>query len=180
MTLTRSLKLAAPAAAAAFALAMPAGASASSVCGATTSNPAVASIASANQATLCLINQVRRKHHLRPLKLSKKLSKAARRHSRSMVKHRFFQHGNYMHRIRKSGYLSHARSWSTGENIAWGSGFYATPRAIFTLWMHSPGHRANILRRGFREIGIGIHRGAPVRGQHVAATYTTDFGSRRR
>lgn len=178
MPLSRSLKLAAPVAAASLAF-VPAGAHAS-VCAATKSNPAVASIASANHATLCLINQVRRHHHLRPLKFNRKLSRAARRHSRSMVKHRFFEHGNFIHRIRASGYLRHARSWSAGENIAWGSGFYATPRAIFTLWMHSPGHRANILRPGFREIGIGIHRGAPVRGRHAAATYTTDFGFRRR
>jgi uncharacterized protein YkwD len=178
MSLIRSLKLAAPAAALSLVL-VPAGASAS-ICGATKSNPARASIASANHATLCLINQVRRQHHLRPLKLNKRLSRAARRHSRSMVKHRFFEHGDFMHRIRQTGYLRHVHAWSAGENIAWGSGFYATPRAIFTMWMHSPGHRANILRRGFREIGVGIHRGAPTRGQHVAATYTTDFGYRRR
>jgi uncharacterized protein YkwD len=44
--------------------------------------------------------------------------------------------------------------------------------------MHSPGHRANILSSRFREIGIGISRGAPVRGMGNAATYATDFGAR--
>jgi uncharacterized protein YkwD len=48
------------------------------------------------------------------------------------------------------------------------------------MWMHSPGHRANILSRTFKEIGIGIARGAPESGQGGdAATYTTDFGFRR-
>jgi uncharacterized protein YkwD len=46
--------------------------------------------------------------------------------------------------------------------------------------MRSPGHKANILRRQFREIGIGIALGAPedVDGQ-PGATYTADFGVRR-
>ena len=46
--------------------------------------------------------------------------------------------------------------------------------------MHSPGHRANILNGGFRDIGIGIATGAPVhlRGAANGATYTTDFGFR--
>jgi uncharacterized protein YkwD len=47
--------------------------------------------------------------------------------------------------------------------------------------MHSPGHRANILRPAFREIGIGIVPAAPLAagaGQ-TAATYTADFGVRR-
>src|SRR2546423_1519821 len=66
-----------------------------------------------------------------------------------------------------------------GENIAWGSLQYSTPASIVKMWMHSPGHRANILRAGFRDIGIGIARGAPQAGVHGAATYTTDFGTPR-
>jgi uncharacterized protein YkwD len=71
------------------------------------------------------------------------------------------------------------RSWSLGENIAWGSGELASPAAIVRSWMHSSGHRRNILDGGFRNIGIGVASGAPadVQGQ-PAATYTTDFGSR--
>jgi uncharacterized protein YkwD len=42
--------------------------------------------------------------------------------------------------------------------------------------MHSPGHRANILRVAFRQIGIGIAAGAPFPGvDGAAAVYTTDF-----
>jgi uncharacterized protein YkwD len=44
--------------------------------------------------------------------------------------------------------------------------------------MHSPGHRANILSRSFREIGIGVSRGAPVSGIGDGVTYATDFGRR--
>jgi uncharacterized protein YkwD len=47
--------------------------------------------------------------------------------------------------------------------------------------MNSPGHRANILQRAFREIGIGIETGVPVRlsVSQSGATYTADFGVRR-
>jgi uncharacterized protein YkwD len=42
--------------------------------------------------------------------------------------------------------------------------------------MHSPGHRSNMLRPSFRDIGIGIAMGTPFGGS--GATYTTDFGVR--
>lgn len=38
-----------------------------------------------------------------------------------------------------------------GENIAYG---YETPRDLVSAWMHSPGHRANILSRHFHRIGV--------------------------
>ena len=40
-----------------------------------------------------------------------------------------------------------------GENLAAG---YRTPEAVVDGWMNSPGHRANILRKEFRSIGIGL------------------------
>jgi uncharacterized protein YkwD len=46
------------------------------------------------------------------------------------------------------------------------------------MWMNSPGHRANILSASFREVGIGVALGAPRVGDHPAATYATEFGSR--
>ena len=42
-------------------------------------------------------------------------------------------------------------------------------------WMASPGHKANILKRAYREVGIGIRLGVPSDGT-VGATYTADFG----
>ena len=61
-----------------------------------------------------------------------------------------------------------------GENIAWGGGALATPREIVSGWMNSAGHRANILAREFRFIGIGIAAATPEGG--AGATYATDFG----
>ena len=44
------------------------------------------------RATLCILNAKRAGHDLRPLRLNAKLGTAARRHSRAMVRERFFSH----------------------------------------------------------------------------------------
>ena len=77
-------------------------------------------------------------------------------------------------RIKRTGWTRARRSWTIGENIGWGGGSLATPRSMVRGWMNSAGHRANILSRGFRMIGIGIANGAPNGGS--GATYATDFG----
>ena len=58
-------------------------------------------------------------------------------------------------------------------------GRLGTPRTMVRLWMNSPGHKANILRRAYREIGVGVVTGTPT-GSSRGATYTTDFGVVRR
>ena len=134
------------------------------------------------RATLCTLNAERDRYGLRPLKLNKKLSKAARRHARDMVRRDYFAHdslsgGTFVDRIRRAGYLNGANSWSVGENLAWGAHQRAAPRAITESWMNSAGHRANILSASFREVGIGLAIGAPGAGG-PAATYATEFGSK--
>src|SRR5215210_5200926 len=119
-------------------------------------------------ATLCLLNKQRRAHHLSRLRLSKRLGNAAVGHSAEMSRTHYFSHNSlsgasFLDRIRRAGYLRRARRWAVGENIAWGTGRLSTPRSIVKAWMHSSGHRANILQRNFRQIGIGISAGAPVR-----------------
>lgn len=42
---------------------------------------------------------------------------------------------------------------TTGENIAYG---YSSPEAVMDGWMHSSGHRANILSENFDYIGVGV------------------------
>jgi uncharacterized protein YkwD len=100
-----------------------------------------------------------------------------------MVRRNYFGHvsksGNdVVDRLTRTGYFRGARSWTVGENLAWGSGGRSTPREIVAAWMASPGHRANILQRRFREIGIGVVFQAPRNTGGPAATYTTTFGAR--
>jgi uncharacterized protein YkwD len=155
-----------------------AAAPAAAACRGTSAHPSGARMSTINRATLCLLNVERTKRGLSALRENRKLDKASVGHSRDMVRRKYFEHGDFAGRIKSSGYLSGASSYDIGENIAWGGGPYSTPKAIVKLWMNSPGHRANILSRQFKEIGIGIARGAPENGQHDAATYTTDFGVR--
>ena len=54
-----------------------------------------------------------------------------------------------------------AGSWAAGEALAWGSGRQATPRGIVYAWMHSPPHRAVLLGRKYRDVGIGVALGSP-------------------
>src|SRR3954464_2487795 len=172
----RVCRAATPALAVAALAAAPSGASAASCAGAD-QLPAELG-ARAVPVTLCLVNQQRAAHHLRPLRLDRKLTRASVRHSRDMVSHRYFAHVSRSGatpgtRIRRAGWTHGRRSWMVGENIAWGTGSRAPPRAIVRAWMRSSGHRANILQRRFRMIGIGIAVGAPG-GQANAGTYATD------
>jgi uncharacterized protein YkwD len=110
-----------------------------------------------------------------------KLYRAAIRHSRDMVATRYFAHesrsgARFSARIARTGWMTGRGRWAVGENLGWGSGTQATPRSIVAAWMHSAGHRHNMLDPRFRVIGIGIVSGAPV-GSNGGATYTTDFGS---
>jgi uncharacterized protein YkwD len=136
-------------------------------------------------SVLCLHNRDRAAAGLPPLKENSKLRKAALGHSDDMVSRRYFEHDepdgdDMIDRIKRAGYVRSGDSWSLGENIAWGTADLATPAEIHNAWMHSAGHRANILRRSFREIGIGIVLGNPsVSPADAGATYTADFGVRR-
>ncbi|MEA2427502.1 MAG: hypothetical protein QOF37_1130 [Thermoleophilaceae bacterium] len=180
MTLATSrrsrIRITLAAAAIAAGLAVPAQASAA--CAHAGDNPNNLTLADTKAATICLLNDIRRGNGLRPFRLNGRLSLASQRHTNSMTARKYFAHGDFVGRIRATRYLSHTRGWTVGENIAWGSWDYASPAAIVKGWMNSPPHRANILNRSFREIGIGVSRGAPVGGQDKAATYATDFGTR--
>lgn len=153
-------------------------------CASAGSSPSEVSARQLEDTVLCLVNRERTSRGLRRLRANRRLERAARGHSQHMVDAKFFSHdspggASLLDRVRNRGYNSRG-GMTVGENIAWGSGSYATPAGIVDSWMKSPGHRANILRRGFKEIGVGVALGAPrpVNGS-PAATYTTDFGTRR-
>jgi uncharacterized protein YkwD len=157
---------------------------AAQACESANATPAKASHRIVTRATLCVLNATRERHGLHPLRLNRRLSRAATRHAQDMARRKYFSHdtlggGSFLDRIRRTGYLSGAHRWMVGENLAWATADESAPRGVTILWMNSPGHRANILNATFREIGIGIVAGAPVRGvRSAAATYATDFGAK--
>jgi uncharacterized protein YkwD len=105
-----------------------------------------------------LTNEERAKQKLPPLKLNATLSKVARAHSENMAKQGKMAHvlddkNQYM-RIKEAGY----RYSYAGENVARGK--YKVTGEIMQTLMKSKGHRENILREEFVEVGIGIASGA--------------------
>jgi uncharacterized protein YkwD len=134
-------------------------------------------------AIVCLHNEIRAERRLPLLREHARLRKAAAGHSRKMVSDRFFEHTTpdgvtMVDRILRARYVRRDQGWALGENLAWGTGALGTPRGAVDAWMDSPGHRANILKRTYRELGVGVVLGVPV-SNAAGATYTVDFGVRR-
>ncbi|MGH2932765.1 MAG: CAP domain-containing protein [Gaiellaceae bacterium] len=131
------------------------------------------------------MNAIRATRGLRPLRVSRQLSAAAAYHTNQMGLRGFFEHesangADFWKRIERFYPSRRARSWSVGENILWGSPEISASTAV-REWMQSPPHRANILSREWRDVGLGAehfdsapgeYRGGPV------TIVTADFGAR--
>jgi uncharacterized protein YkwD len=137
-------------------------------------------------AVIDRINQIRRGRGLRGLRNNGRLAAAADYHSKDMARKGYFEHDSangttFWRRIERFYPSRGFRSWTVGENLLWGSNSYGAAFAV-REWMNSPPHRANILSREWREIGIGavIVPSAPgeFRGRAVTIV-TADFGARR-
>ena len=129
-------------------------------------------------ATLCLLNKVRAIAGLRTLKSRRVLRRIAAAHSRDMVVRRYFDHTEPPSRTLLARLNSIHWAGSAGENIGYGSAYYATARSMMWAWMHSTSHRDNILDPAYRWVGVAVSIGAPTGDDRFAATYTTDFGGR--
>ncbi len=145
------------------------------------------SVVRSQRRLLCLMNRVRARYGMRPLRRNRCLHRVAARHAHDMVNRRYFAHTTPNgwdpgRRARASGYVPRRAAWLVGENIAWGVAGAARPRWVVRAWMHSPSHRHNILSRSFRDVGIGVARGVPVRGFKrvpLRATFSVSFGLQR-
>ena len=143
--------------------------------------PDATNLPTISDATFCLLNAERAARGLTALKPDRRLQRAALAHGGDLVDRQYFAHegrdgSEPAERFRSTGYLSGGGAWRIGENLAWGTGDLATPRAIMAAWMHSPGHRANILQPQYRQIGFGVIAGNPNAKDGAGATYVTEFG----
>ena len=146
----------------------------SAVCALLVFASAAAARLTRNEADLLsVVNTVRVSHGLAPLDIDWRLVRAARSHSLDMLEHGYFGHGAFGDRMRRFG----VRGRVVGENLAWGSGRLGTSVTIVREWLASPDHRANLLRPGFRRIGLAapVARFGGVAGAHVV---TADFAGR--
>jgi uncharacterized protein YkwD len=127
----------------------------------------------AELALLQAMNEARQAHDLVPLRIDARLQRTACRHSSAMLRTGAFAHGAFVARIRSAG----VRARRVGENLAWGAGPLAEAHAIVNLWLASPEHRANLLRAGYRTVGVGARKGN-FEGHAGAVVVTTDFAGR--
>jgi len=130
------------------------------------------------QAMLCLTNYARTHSKLARIKPSKQLTQAAAGKVGDILRCDEFSHEacgrEFTYWMKQSGYLQ-GDCWGAAENIAWGTGTIGTPRAIMRAWLHSPGHRENILGP-YTDIGIGLREGA-IEGTTGAHVWVQEFGS---
>src|SRR5215210_2616180 len=142
--------------------------------------PNAGNLAQVADATHCLLNEQRAAAGLAPTRQNAKLAQAGAAYSGRMVAERFFGHvapdGEELStRLLRARYIAAADDYTIGENLAWGQGELATPRAIVVAWMNSPGHRANVLRPQYAEVGLGFVFGTPA-DPSQGATVTAEYG----
>ena len=128
---------------------------------------------------LCMHNRARAKVGRAPLGSASLLASSSDAKTADMIRCRQFTHtacGRAMtYHFNRVGYTS-CSSWRAGENIAWGSGRYATVRSRMSAWLHSDPHRRNILSPSYREAGFGMRvANWPATGARV---WTAHFGYR--
>ena len=131
------------------------------------------------RAIVHAINIVRRQHGLGRVYRNRGLNRAADAHSRDMLRANFFAHASSNGTSMGDRVRRYKRARRIGETLAY------LPRGnrsggawqVVNMWMNSPGHRATILTRGFRRIGVAKQRGA-IGGNRVTV-FTVDFSSSR-
>jgi uncharacterized protein YkwD len=115
------------------------------------------------------INAVRTLHLLPKLRVDVRLVRAARSHSRDMLRHHYFEHGNFGQRMMSF----HVRGSVFAENLVWSSGVMSANAAV-AQWLASPPHRQNLLDPQLRRIGVATPIG-PFDGFSTATMITADF-----
>jgi uncharacterized protein YkwD len=105
--------------------------------------------ASPRSSLLRSTNRIRQHHNLQRLALDRPLSQQALIHSQEMA-----DRGELFHTADLAGVLGD-RNWSVaGENVGTG----ASVRAIQRAFLKSPPHRANILLKNYKHVGIGVYQ----------------------
>lgn len=109
-----------------------------------------------------LTNDERKRQRLQPYRPMQELKNMARMHSSNMVTRRFFSHTDRNRMGPKERFKSRYPGWiiGLGENIGYfdGNTEEEVARKLMKGWMRSKGHRANILHKDFRFMGVGVAR----------------------
>jgi uncharacterized protein YkwD len=135
--------------------------------------------ASAAVAMLCLTNYARAQEGLVPLRLNPALDAAGNAKLDADLSCGEFSHtpcGQPFDSV-FADYVSGATSFEIGENIAWGTGSFGTPRETMNGWLHSDAHRENLLNASYRELGVGYAPDRTFQGYAGATLWAQEFGT---
>lgn len=135
-----------------------------------TAHAASLRMTASEETFLRAVNQARARHSLPRVRPDARLQRAARSHTAEMVTRRYFAHGDFARRLRQFG----AGGRTVGEDIGWSIADGRATRRVVGMWLASPPHRAVLLRRGFRLVGLGVTRG-PFKGWSSCVVVTADF-----
>jgi uncharacterized protein YkwD len=148
---------------------------ASSCAGATT---AAGDTHSRLDAMYCGINVVRRSYGLGPVRGNGPLNRSSLWKA-DAVRRCGFSHTpcgmSFSLTFRRAGYLP---ALAFGENLAWGQGELGSPLHTLAMWLNSPPHRANLLARRWRDLGIAFERGHMF-GRDGVTLWVMQVGRRR-
>jgi uncharacterized protein YkwD len=126
-------------------------------------------------------NAIRADYGKPPLLGDERLSELARDYSRLMLENHFFSHMTPDGKTLSDRFVeAHLRYRAIAENIAFYEGvFFTIPtHEVVANWLHSPGHRANLLDEkgiGFTHLGIGIAMGKSPSASGQVYFYTQLF-----
>ncbi len=96
-------------------------------------------------------NVARRQHGARPLRAGGCVDRFAERWDARMAARDVFKH-QHLRRV-----LRRCHRQAAAENIAYGTGSMSAYRVV-QMWMHSPGHRHNLLNPRYSVLGVGSWR----------------------
>ena len=123
-------------------------------------SPANATTLTPRARMLRATNYSRLNNEVRRVGIHYRISKLARRHSVKMANtpNGSGGLGKLFHTSNPSSYYLRGVNWSTwGENVGVTGG---TITGMQSAFMNSPGHRSNILNRGFHRVAVGTYRDA--------------------
>jgi uncharacterized protein YkwD len=132
-----------------------------------------------SRSVRCLVNWARRQARVASLHPSRELRRAAVLKGRGVAACRQLSHSpcntDVTAAVRQSGY-----PFATfGENLFAGMERQVSAHDVVSAWLHSPPHRANMLRAGFRDLGLAGVPAQGLFGEGTAVVWVAAFGARR-
>jgi len=128
-----------------------------------------------------LVNSTRAHYGLPPLRRAVRLDRSALMKAEEIRTCQSFSHtpcGNsFVRTFQQSGYFR--GNVRIGENLYWGSGSLGSPSNAIAAWLNSPPHRANLLSRGWRDVGVGMVHAPSLFGNSNVWVFVLQFGRRR-